>query len=206
MRGRSFAIAVLTVCLNAAAGCSVLDPQPDHTQFFVLSPMAEPTESPALHGSVVALGPVKLPDYLSRLEIATRTDENRLSFSDTKRWAEPLDVNFTRVLSQDLAILMNLGEVVSYPWFADVKVDYQVPVQVSRFEADDGGNVVLQARWSVKAVKSGALVYAKDSRIVQEIVQEKGADDTAAVGAMNAAVTQLAREIATVFGQIVAPR
>jgi uncharacterized lipoprotein YmbA len=186
------------LCLSAAAGCSLLDPQPDHTQFFVLSPLAEPPESPALQGSVVALGPVKLPDYLGRLEIATRTDENRLSFSDTKRWAEPLDVNFTRVLSQDLAILMNLGEIVSYPWFADVKVDYQVPVHVSRFEADDGGNVVLQARWSVKAVKSGALIYAKDSRIVQT----KSEDDTAAVSAMNAAVTELAREIATVFGQI----
>jgi uncharacterized lipoprotein YmbA len=192
----SLILAIFCCVLSLATGCSVLDPQPDRTQFFVLSPLAEPAEGAGLQNAVVALGPVKLPDYLGRLEIATRTDENRLKFSDTDRWAEPLDVNFTRVLSQDLAILMNLGDIVSYPWFADTHVDYQIPVHVSRFEGQDEGDVVLQARWSGKAVKSGALLYAKDSRIV-----EKGGEN-GTVGAMNAAVTELAREIAGVLGQI----
>jgi uncharacterized lipoprotein YmbA len=189
----------LLVLVLAASGCSVLDPQPDRSQFFVLSPMAEASPGSGLNGAVVALGPVNLPDYLDRLEIATRTDANRLRYSDTDRWAEPLDVNFTRVLSQDLSILMNLGEIVSYPWFSDARVDYQVPVHVSRFEGDEDGNVVLEARLSVKVPRNGMVIYAKDSHIAQTAT---GIGDAAVVGAMNAAVTDLAREISAVLGQV----
>jgi uncharacterized protein len=200
MRRRALLCTMLCYgALAATGGCSVLDPQPDRTHFFVLSPMAEAPLAGGLENTVVALGPVKFPDYLGRLEIVTRTDENRLRFSDTERWAEPLELNFTRVLSQDLAVLMNLGEVVSYPWFADTGVDYQVPVYVLRFESDDSGDVVLDARWTVKAANTGKVLYAKDSRIV-----EKGASpsQTSRVAAMNGAVTKLAREIATELGRV----
>ena len=43
-RRASLVLAVVCCALVLAAGCSVLDPQPDRTQFFVLSPMAEPAE------------------------------------------------------------------------------------------------------------------------------------------------------------------
>jgi len=201
MKRRELLFMTVACCIAGAAGCSVLDPQPDRTQFYLLTAMAEAPTASAPANMVIALDPVKLPDYLGRLEIATRTDENRLRYSDTDRWAEPLDVSFTRVLSQDLAILMNLGDVVSYPWFSDTRVDFQVPVHVSRFEGD-GDKVVLQARWSVKDVKSGTLLYAKESRILQSQAGTGGA----AVGAMNAAVTELGREIASRAPQLTVGR
>ncbi len=54
------------------AGCSVLAPQPDLTQYFILTPISEgnpggASQQPIASNSelVIAVGPIKFPGYLS---------------------------------------------------------------------------------------------------------------------------------------------
>ena len=52
---------------------------------------------------ILGMGPVMLPDYLKRSELATRVEPDQVQFSDIDRWAEPLRNDFPRVLSEDLS-------------------------------------------------------------------------------------------------------
>src|SRR5271156_3207024 len=91
-----------------AAGCSVLSPQADRSKFFILSPVsdsagitARPSSTSPDSQLTVGVGPISFPDYLRRLAMVTRVSPNRIDLSDERRWAEPLDKNFTRVLSEN---------------------------------------------------------------------------------------------------------
>src|SRR5262249_22231052 len=86
-----------------AMSCTVLPPQKDPWQFFVLTPVSEPATPNSAQNSThsqlsIGLGPVDFPGYLKRREIVTRVGGGQLQLSDNKRWAESLDANFERVL------------------------------------------------------------------------------------------------------------
>src|SRR6202043_1164285 len=128
------------------AGCSVLSPQPDRSEFFILSPVSDsagmatkPASTSPDSQLTVGVGPVDFPDYLRRLPVVTRVAPNRVDLSDERRWAEPLDKNFTRVLSENLAVLLDTQRIEKYPWALRTKVDYQIEVDVQRFETSSDG-------------------------------------------------------------------
>ena len=96
------------------AGCSVLSPQPDRSEFFILTPVSDSAGMAARPASTspdsqltIGVGPVDFPDYLRRLPVVTRVAPNRIDLSEERRWAEPLDKNFVRVLSENLATLLD---------------------------------------------------------------------------------------------------
>src|SRR5271167_596118 len=74
----------------------------------------------------IGVGPIDFPDYLRRQEVVTRTAPNRIDVSQANRWAGPIDKNFTRVLSENLAALLSTQRVENYPWSRSTLVDYQV--------------------------------------------------------------------------------
>ena len=129
------------------SACSIMAPQPDNTKFFVLTSTAGASSgsaAPATGGSspsnlVIGVGPIKLPQYLRRPEVVTRTSPSELTLSDTDRWAEPLDSAFVRVLSENLSQLLGTQQVVTFPWYNSSQIDYAVQVNVMRFETDPKG-------------------------------------------------------------------
>src|SRR5580658_5103957 len=140
-----------------AAGCSMLSPQPDRSKFFILSPVSDSAGITAGAASTspdsqltIGVGPVSFPDYLRRLAVVTRVSPNRIDLSDEKRWAEPLDKNFVRVLSDNLATLLNTQRVEKYPWPLETRVDYQIEIDVQRFETTSDGQSQLRASWIIR--------------------------------------------------------
>jgi hypothetical protein len=84
MRMRAIS-ALALACLPV--GCSLLAPQPDRSEVFVLTAVTERTER-AGGALTVGIGHVVLPSYLDRAEIVRRSEENRLVFHDR---GEPLE-------------------------------------------------------------------------------------------------------------------
>ncbi|MDP2601763.1 MAG: PqiC family protein [Deltaproteobacteria bacterium] len=97
----------------------------------------------------VGLGPIELPGYLDRQQIATRTSTNRLSYSETDRWATPLAESFSRVLGQNISHLVNPAQMIQFPWQSNDAPDYQVKIEVLQFEGNSDQEAWLTARWSV---------------------------------------------------------
>lgn len=188
-----------------ASGCSVLSPQPDRTRFFILSPISDngtvtanpPSTAPNAR-LTVGVGPVDFPDYLRRLAVVTRVTPNRIELSDEKRWAEPLDKNFTRVLSENLATLLNTQRIEKYPWPLTSKVDYQVEIDVQRFESLGDGQTQLIANWIIRDGHTEKILYASKTTAGAPA----GPDESSASEALSNDLATLSKEIASRIGEL----
>jgi uncharacterized protein len=183
-----------------AAGCSVLSPQPDQSKFFILSPVsdgagiaARPASTSPDSQLTVGVGPVSFPDYLRRLAVVTRVAPNRIDLSDEKRWAEPLDKNFVRVLSENLATLLNTQRVEKYPWPLATRVDYQIEIDVQRFETTSDGQSQLRASWIIRDGSSEKILYASQTTADAPA----GADEISASSALSSDLATLSKDIAS---------
>jgi uncharacterized lipoprotein YmbA len=180
-----------------AMACTVLPAQKDTTQFFILTPASEPASSGSSPYSShrelsVGLGPINFPGYLKRREIVSRLSGDQLSLSDNKRWAESLDANFQRVLSQDLGMQLGTERIVLFPWYGRPDIDYQVEVQVHRFDTGADNQSHLNARWIIKNGRSGRELLAKESNISNAVT----ATDAAGSEALSSDVNTLSADIA----------
>lgn len=146
----------------------------------------------------LGLGPVRFPAYLDRLEMVTRIDENRLAISDTNRWAAPLDTAFTKILAQDLSSRMPDSRVALYPWYNDHAPDFQIVIDVQRFDVTVQGLATLDAAWTIRDVKADRLLYSTSSAFTQS--EGSGSANSAAV--LSDTVAELSSKIASEIEQL----
>jgi hypothetical protein len=199
MRRHLFLI-TLDLLLCIAAGCSyVMAPQPDPTQYFVLSPVTQsastgvaPASQPSTSRLSIGLGPIKFPDYLKRPGVVTRAASNRLMVSEVKRWAEPLDKNFESTLGQNLSLMLGTQKIVPYPWYADAHLNYQVEVWVSRFETSEDGGSQLSAVWVIANAQDGSELAS--GRCSENAAVQAGDDGPSA--ALSRDLGEMSRQIA----------
>jgi uncharacterized protein len=186
------------------AGCSTFSARPDPSRFFTLSSLPQ-VEQASLKNSTkpekmfLGIGPIKFPSYLDRQEIVVRSAQNRFDVSENDRWAEPLQENFSRVLSENLALLLNTDLIIIYPWSPTNRPRYHVEIDVLRLEANSERNGQLFARWSVVDGADKKVAVVKESRIIRN-AKEKSTDGS--VAALSEAVGDLSREIANAISAI----
>jgi uncharacterized protein len=190
-----------TIALAAtvlAAGCSFLQPAPDHSRYFVLSSAeATPVQShdrPDIH---LGLGPVKLPGYLDTQNIVRTGAGGSVDYLPDAFWAESLNDAFARALLYRTSARIGTSYCVAYPWYSTTRVDYKVPVDVLRFEATSDGRAVLVARWSVEREATGTMIASTES-VLEETA---GSDPAIVVDALNRCIDRLADAIAAAVAQ-----
>lgn len=185
--------ALLRSCLLLAALAGCAQGQP--TRYYTLSTVTEPAAAPVpARGLVVGLGPLTLPQYLDRPGIVTRAGANEMRLGEFSQWAEPLEPLLARIMAADLHALTGAEDVVPLPQRRDLPLDRAVEVDVARFDANEGGEVKLDARWRVYRGDGETLVADGRSQVA-----EQGAavpDYDAIVAAMSRAVGRLSAEIA----------
>lgn len=178
------------------AGCVTTSPTP---KFYTLSSLGsgEPRQQvTSTDGqSIILVGPVRIPHYLDRSQIATRSDKNELELSEFNRWGGSLNEDISRALSENLSFLLADKNLRAIKWSASIpgKAKYQVPVDVMRFEGAPGESVRLSAVWTVMS-DSGKSVFVTAGTDIREPVE--GADYTALVASMSRALEKMSQEIA----------
>ena len=177
---------------SVVASCSVLDPRPDLTRNYLLTP-AEPSGASVGAGPAIGVGPIRLPPYLDRAAIVSRTELNSIRYSERHRWAEPLQENFGRVLAADLADSVGTNEVLMFPWYGNPELDYRVLVDVERFDHSPGGTAVLVARWKLQRGSDGEILSAARSSLEHPVAKRS---TKVAVEALSRVTADLAAEIA----------
>jgi hypothetical protein len=147
----------------------------------------------------VGIGPIRFPDYLDRPHIITRAGRNALTFAEFHRWAGSLKEDFSRVLAENLSVLLATERIALFPWKSSAPIDYRITANVIRFEGTIGDNVSLKARWSVLD-SSGENVLAMKMSSFNESVE--GNNYEALVAAQSRALENLSREIAEAIATI----
>jgi uncharacterized lipoprotein YmbA len=171
------------------AGCGSSPP----THFYVLTADPAPQRaSGSSAGNTVALGRVTVPGAIDRPQIARRRGGNEIVFSEEERWAGPLDDMLRRVLADDLAARLPAG-VMLVDSSAKPPAGATIALDVSRFDADESGNVTLAARWEAIGRNGAPLGAPRESTIVEP---GSGKDAAAVAATMSRAVAALAARIA----------
>jgi uncharacterized lipoprotein YmbA len=190
-------LCLLLVCV-IAAGCVSVDP----SRFFALAPLPRTDQraedSAGTSALALAIGPVNFPGYLDRRGLVKRLSQNRFAVADNDLWAEPLEENFSRVLAQNLSILLQTDRVVAYPWERNQRPTYQVQVEVLRFEPNTEQVVELWARWNILD-QTKKTIRLKESYWTQPA---KDKSTEASVAALSETVADLSREISRALREI----
>jgi len=147
----------------------------------------------------LGIGPIKFPGYLDRQQFVTRISQNRFAVAENDRWAEPLEENFSRILSQNLSILLQTDRIVAYPWERNQRPTYQVQVEVLRFEPNAEQLVELSARWIILDDAKKSLIV-KESYLTQS-VRDKSTE--AAVAALSDVLASFSQEIAAAIRDLI---
>jgi len=190
MRPRS---AVACVALVVLAACG----SPPKERYYTLTPAAA---APAASGSTlgIAVGPVSVPEAVDQPQMVVQVAANQVTLYEFQRWASPLKIEIARVIAANLAQELGTTRVWTYAQTTLANPDYQVLIDVQRFDSILGEAVVIETLWSVRRPAGGAPHTGRSS--VREAVSGGGFD--ALVAAHSRALAAVSRDIA---GAIRAP-
>jgi uncharacterized protein len=193
---RPLALSLLMAGLGA--GCGILAPLPSRNQFFSLVSLPQAQRAGMQRDNpgdtTYALGPITLPAYLDREALVTRVSPTQLKYSPVDNWAGPLKDNIAGVLLQNLSALTGSNRILVYPWPNNAKFDYQITVEVLRFERSSSGDCQLTARWAITDGRTRNDLIIRESQFTHPA---NATDTAAAVAALSATLGDLSEEIAT---------
>ena len=179
------------------SACSNLKPVADTSRFFALAPLSLATRDASVpeKGLVVGVGRVAIPDYLQSKRIVLHKGNSEMDYSETLYWAERLDKGIQRVLVANLSLLLDSNNLILSAWRRS-EVQAEVYVSVERFETDEQGSMVLEARWRITGPGGEKTLLSTVSKIVKR-GPSFATDPDGAVSTLSEAVVELSREISS---------
>jgi uncharacterized protein len=184
----------LLLCAVVPLGFAACRSEP--TNFYLLTPVQDAddgSDTQSAAGPWIGVGPIEVPSYLDRPQIVLQTTAGAVTMGEFDRWAEPLRDGISRVLGENLAVLVPTNRVTTFPWRRATAIDYQVVVQLIALDADTEGNVFLAARWAVMGPGGNVELLRSQTRLTHPSDSKNYAD---IVIAMSRTVASLAGEIA----------
>jgi uncharacterized lipoprotein YmbA len=166
---------------------------PPKERYYTLTAAAS---APSVPGSAsapsIAVGPISLPEIVDQPPLVVRAGANQVAVYEFHRWASPLKSEIARVIAANLAQELGATRVWSYAQTTLPNPDYQVLIDVQRFDSVLGDAVVIDALWTIRRAAGGVLTTGRSS--VREAAAGPGID--ALVAAHSRALDRVSSEIA----------
>lgn len=185
MGGATLALLLLGACLGRSAP----------VEFYMLEPerRAAIREAGASGAGfpLIAVGPVRIPEYLDRPQIVTAQGGNAYRVDEQHRWAERLDDNLGRVLAQNLESLVPARQVLTNASDRGQPADFRVVLTVLEFHVGPDGQALLSAQWNIRRGNETLVSRTSSLRAAASTT-----DYGKMVAALNQCVDRLSRTIA----------
>ena len=133
-----------------------------HYNYYLLSAQDFPISS--ADTPTVGVGPIAIPEYLSRGNLVYSLEKNTLQVASADLWAEPLENGVQRVLILNLAGLLNTQGVRSFPWHPGRAPDYGVKINLLQLDTNEN-EAMMTAEWLVYHPESDAPIIQRISRL-----------------------------------------
>jgi uncharacterized protein len=141
----------------------------------------------------IAIGPIEIPEYLDRIEIVTRAEENQLVISEFDLWGGSIKTDISRVLVENIGSFLT-GDVMGViAWKTNMGESYRVHIILNRFEAISGGNLILKAQWALFDKEGKIFLSFKEISVTKPV---KGSNYSSIVASMSEALGDLSKAIA----------
>jgi uncharacterized lipoprotein YmbA len=169
------AASLLSACMGGGATTPV--------RYYLLDPVEYPNESvKAVRPLKIEILDLHIPQYLERFQIATRSSESRLEFSDDNQWGENLRKNLLRSVARNLSRLLSTIDIGTPLNRSSSTPDYRVQIHIEQFEQDIDRKVKLMARWQLTSgIQSKSLgVFSADLQS-EQIIEEENYDQMVSI-------------------------
>jgi hypothetical protein len=141
---------------------------------------------------LVEVAPIDVPPQVAKNQMVVQTGPTQVRVLEEERWASLPGDEIRRALSTSLTRQLNTIDVygTAHP---DTTPVYRVSMNVQRFESWPGSHALIDAVWSVRAVRSNAVMTCRS--VVSEPVGGSGYD--ALVDGHRRALQQISGQIAS---------
>ena len=180
-----FAIAIV------AAGCST---PVSHLYTLSRAPAAAAAATAPMPNITVVVGPVSIPAIVDQPQFVVSTGANSVSIDEFNRWASPLQSNISRVVAENLVMLLGTPRVSQFQQSLNLDADFRVAIEVQSFDSAPGDAATLNAVWVVRRTKDAKAQTGRTA--VREPTGSAGYDALAA--AHSRALAKMSQEIADV--------
>jgi len=175
------------VLLLAACG------SPPKERYYTLAAAASAPASTAGASPVsIAVGPVTVPETVDQPQLVVQVAANQVTMYEFQRWASPLKSEIARVIAANLAQALGTTRVWTHARTTLANPDYQVLVDVQRFDSALGDAVTIDVLWTVRGAAGTAPKTGRSS--VREPASGAGFDPL--VAAHSRALARVSRDIA----------
>ncbi|NUX55055.1 PqiC family protein [Paraburkholderia youngii] len=140
---------------------------------------------------LIEVAPVNVPPQVARNQLVVQTGPTQVQLLEQERWASLPGDEIRRALSTNLT--QQLGTIDTFGTaHPDDAAVYRIAMNVQRFESWPGSHALIDAVWSVRAVRSNAVMTCRS--VVSETV---GGGYDALVDGHRRALAQVSTQIAT---------
>lgn len=174
-----------------ATGCLGRSPDVRH---YLLGTSMPGGGSSSTRDVAVLVGPVRMPSYLERSQIARLESNGEIELDETNRWLGGFEENFLRALTSGLARKLGSVKIVQHPSRAPFSLDYRVQLHVDDLIDVTGEALRVRIRWSlqIEGAEEPAEIF-----LMQETVPIESGGSRGVVEAHDVALDRLAQSIAT---------
>ncbi len=194
---RPFCLPVLTCLFLSLTGCVGGTTPP--SQFYLLEPLNE-NESSVIETRtkpVIALGRVRIPRYVDRPQIVVGTGGNTYHLNEFNRWAESLDANISRILMQNLSMLVPAEVVEARSSSLARQAKLRVSLTILEFHVDQKGQAGLTAQWFIRRGQD-----VIQNRQVSYRLPGSTDDYSTIVAALNECLNRMSRDLSASLQQV----
>jgi uncharacterized lipoprotein YmbA len=164
---KAFNLASLVVTMVALAGCSS---SADAVRYYLIEPVsvASAQNESTLSIEIVDL---EIPQYLERLQIASRRPDSQLVFASGHQWGESLRKNLSRALARNLTNLLGTAAIGTPANRLSSPPEFRLTIYIEQFERGADGYVHLLTRWQLihretrKTIINSSNKYVSERRI-----------------------------------------
>ena len=190
---RPSAFLAMAVAALVLASCAGSPPARFYTLTALQAPQAPAKEPQVKPSTVVAVDPVRIPDYLDRPQITTRTGANELTFTEFDQWAGPLAEEIHRTMIENLSALLRPKGIHVISWKTAIPGRMMLGISVTKFEATSGGTVSFRVLWGLTGDVEKTARLIRESVITKPLAQ--GGYGTIAA-TMSTVLEDFSREVA----------
>ena len=189
---KAFYPAFFVVTMLLLAGCSSSG---SAVRYYLIEPVS-PASVQNEEAPSIAIVDLEIPQYLERLQIASRRPDSQLVFASTHQWGESLRKNLTRSLARNLTNILGTASIGTPANRLNSPPDFRLTVYVERYERGADGYVHLLVRWQLihretnKTIINSSNEYASERPIDSR-------DFSGTVSAMSELLGEFSRTIAS---------
>ncbi len=140
---------LLLILLLLCTSCIQLGSDPQPMNYYLLESMSETPNNYSGKTLDIDIELTNFPNYLDRLQIVTSNNNNGIDFSDSKRWAEPLQENLIQIIRENIALLLPGANISVSPWKTSSSDAIKVKLMVNKFSGKMGDHTQVDIRWII---------------------------------------------------------